>query len=458
MKNYSSLVRHAGNENLFRAIEMSVLSIFNGYPLHLHAEGLRGTGKTTIIRSARYILPPIRRIKGCRYNCDPAAPHCPEHAGRDLAELERLGVEFIPMPFLEVSHSAKIGTVVGSIDLARIVDPSSPSAALLPGTIPQAHRGIIFIDEINRLADTSPELADVFLEVMGTKPGRIQVEETGLPRVEMPVSVAVWAASNPDEEPGPLEDVRRQLADRFDLVVSMARPVSASAVRQILEASDTEAAGEGRSPGDYRELFGEASSRLGKARLPGALRDLLAAIYIDFNLESLRSVEALQLGAQMAAMLAGREEVTVQDLMAVAPMALHHRVDGPTLNKIMRTLGEHLNHESKGVAGVAAQPETSRETVAQPPGLPSQATAAEREGASPRPLEHLLSRVKDRLLGGARSTPDGCGSFPPAASTPAGTTGNNPLDFPGCAPPLAARPLVELPVQEMIRREEELGD
>jgi len=457
LKTYSSLVRHAGNENLFRAIEMSILSIFNGYPLHLHAEGLRGTGKTTVIRSARHILPRIRRIKGCRYNCDPVAPHCPEHAGLNLQELERLGVECVPMPFLEVSHSAKIGTVVGSIDLARIVDPSSPSAALLPGTIPQAHRGIIFIDEVNRLADTSPELADIFLEVMGTKPGRIQIEETGLPRVEMPVSVAVWAASNPDEEPGPLEDVRRQLADRFDLVVSMTRPVSANTVRQILDASDAAAGGEERPARDYQQLFGEASVRYGKARLPEALRDLLAAVYIDFNLESLRSVEALQLGAKMAALLANREEVTVHDLMAVAPMALHHRVDAATLNKIMRTLSEQLNQGAKGVAGVAAQPAGSRESTAQPPAPSLQPPAAEREGASPHPLEHLLSRVKDRILGGARSTPAGQGSSSPA-STPAGTPSNNPLDFPSCAPPLTARPLVELPVQEMIRREEELGD
>ena len=43
---------------------------------------------------------------------------------------------------------------------------------------------------------------------MGTRPGRVQIEETGLPPVELPVLVSVWAASNPDEEPGPLEEIR----------------------------------------------------------------------------------------------------------------------------------------------------------------------------------------------------------------------------------------------------------
>ncbi|MCL4424542.1 MAG: magnesium chelatase, partial [Firmicutes bacterium] len=50
MLSYQELVRHEGNDWLFRAIEMSVLATQNGFPLHLHAEGLRGTGKTTIIR------------------------------------------------------------------------------------------------------------------------------------------------------------------------------------------------------------------------------------------------------------------------------------------------------------------------------------------------------------------------------------------------------------------------
>ena len=61
---------------------------------------------------------------------------------------------------------------------------------------------------------------------MGTKPGRIQIEEAGLPIVEMPVKVSIWSASNPDEDPGPLEDIRRQLSDRFDFTVNVNRPTN----------------------------------------------------------------------------------------------------------------------------------------------------------------------------------------------------------------------------------------
>ncbi|EKP95870.1 hypothetical protein [Thermaerobacter subterraneus] len=234
MQDYASLIRHEGNRQLFEAVEMSIIAQLWGEPLHLHAEGVRGTGKTTILRAARRILPRIERIRGCPYNCDPQAPHCPLHAHWTPDRIAAHGTEWIPMPFREISPSAKVGTVTGSLDLGRLTDPARPEAALLPGTLAQAHRGIVLVDEINRLADVAPELADCLLDVMGTKPGRLQIEETGLPPVEIPVRVAVWAASNPDEEPGPLEEIRRQLSDRFDLVLDVRRPGEPWLVKRIL--------------------------------------------------------------------------------------------------------------------------------------------------------------------------------------------------------------------------------
>ena len=234
MKSYLQLTRHNGNIPLFLAVELSTISSLRGVPLHIHTEGLRGTGKTTIMRSVKQFLPLITRIKDCLYNCNPLQPHCPIHKDLTPEEIAALGTEQIQMPFLEISHSAKIGTVAGSIDLGKLTNASRPQAALLPGIIPQAHRGIIFVDEINRLADTSPEITDILLDVMGTKPGLVQIEETGLPVVDVPVLVSVWAASNPDEEPGPLAEIRRQLSDRFDMVVPMGRPSTTEAVIDIL--------------------------------------------------------------------------------------------------------------------------------------------------------------------------------------------------------------------------------
>ena len=374
------LVRHPGNEALFRAVQMSVVSTLMGVPFHLHAEGGRGTGKTTVIRSVRPHLPSIRRVKGCIYNCDPSAPHCPHHAAMSPERIGELGAEWVPMPFLEVSASAKLGTVVGSIDLEKITDPANPRAAFLPGTLPQAHRGIVFVDEINRLADVAPELADVLLDVMGTKPGRIQMEETGLPRVELPLRVSVWAASNPDEEPGPLEEVRRQLADRFDLLIKTRRPGGLQVVEEILRLSEeacspgypspaggTGAGGalaeewpeglgrEGLSVarawgagGEWLEgsavaddwRFWNPGAALAQVAVPPDVRLLMARLYVEFGVESLRGIEALQWGARLAAAIDGLKEVKLEQVRSCLPLALGHRVEPQVVSKMQAFLDE----------------------------------------------------------------------------------------------------------------------
>ncbi|MEG6585591.1 magnesium chelatase [Dendrosporobacter sp. 1207_IL3150] len=336
MKSYYQLVRHDGNQELFRTVEMSIIALASGHPFHIHAEGLRGTGKTTIMRAVKEILPPIVRIKNCIYNCHPANPHCPEHRELLPDKIAAIGTEIVPCPFMEISHSAKIGTVVGSIDLGKLTDRVQPTAALLPGTIPQAHRGIIFVDEINRLADTSPELADVLLDVMGTKPGRIQVEETGIPKVELPINVAVWAASNPDEDPGPLVQVRKQLSDRFDLGVSMGRPSAYSDIMAILERRSKQI----HIANKHIEIPGSINTVSMDERIKGAL----ASIYVDYGIESLRAIEGMETASGLVALMEGRKLAQMSDLIKVVPLVLGHRTDKANIANILRYL-ESLNFQ-----------------------------------------------------------------------------------------------------------------
>lgn len=392
MESVLGLVRHPGNDALFRAIEMSLLATLAGQPLHIHAEGLRGTGKTTIMRAVRRVLPRIRRIKGCLYNCDPAAPHCPVHRGLPAARAAELGEEWVPMPFLEISHSAKIGTVVGSIDLGRLVSPTEPEAALLPGTIPQAHRGILFVDEINRLAETSPELADVLLDVMGTKPGRVQIEETGLPGVELPVQVSVWSASNPDEDPGPLEEIRRQLSDRFDFAIYTERPGEAEVVEQILDLAERAGARPAAVAETQAELWrtrlGLRAMDLRKVEMPAPLRQQVAGLYSKFDLESLRAVQAIQAGIRLSACLENRSEALAEDLHRVMPMALRHRVDPETIRRVAAHLTGGERVEAPPASARTRFPGLSFGGVvveAAPPQAPTPAPSPGPAGAAPAP-------------------------------------------------------------------------
>lgn len=341
---FYELERYEGNEALFDLVMMSVVSTYAGETLHLHAEGLRGTGKTTIMRAAQDILPDITRIKGCMYNCDPEAPHCPVHRKMSDEEILALGTEQIPMPFLEISHSAKIGTIAGSIDISRLTDTSNPEAALLPGIIPQAHRGIIFIDEINRLADTAPELTDILLDVMGNKPGHLQIEESGLPVVNLTVNVSIWAASNPDEDPGPLEEIRRQLSDRFDMVCYMGRPNSVDILSKILKDnaySNKIVRSRQRNKIDFaqhdsmKKKIEEWAATYQKADLPDFLRNYIARLYIKHNIESMRAIEAMQQGALLYMVIKNRDHAMITDLNHVMPQVLKHRVDGETLVRVI---------------------------------------------------------------------------------------------------------------------------
>ncbi len=346
MLSYAKLERYEGNEALFEMVNMSIVSTYAGEPLHIHAEGLRGTGKTTIMRKAQDILPTIKRIKGCIYNCDPADPHCPHHQGLSAEEINKLGIEEIPMPFLEISHSAKVGTVAGSIDLEKLTDGSNPEARLLPGLIPQAHRGILFIDEINRLADTAPEITDILLDLMGSKPGHLQIEEAGLPVVHIKVNVSVWAASNPDEDPGALEEVRRQLSDRFDMVCYMGRPTSLDVLSKMLkenyhntksqdDCSWDEAEDIDKKHGEVKKDILRWAENYKHADIPDFIRNYIARLYVKHNLESIRAIEAMQQGAVLNSVIKDRNQVTIGDVNHMLPVILKHRLDLETLRKVL---------------------------------------------------------------------------------------------------------------------------
>jgi magnesium chelatase subunit I len=470
LKRYRDLVVHEGNQSLVDALEMSVLSLIAGRPIHVHVEGLRGTGKTTVVRAMKSILPSIERIAGCAYNCEPTNPHCPIHRNMESGDLSVLGTEYVSIPFLEISHAAKLGTVVGSIDLARVVDPNQPEVALLPGAIPRAYRGIIFVDEINRLADTSPELTDVLLDVMGTKPGRLQVEETGLPTFTLPVMCCVWAASNPDEEPGALEDIRRQLSDRFDFVVNMGRPQNHDAVKRILSGYTKEEESIWLQHGGSVPQKADVLQRIS---LPDDLSSLLAELYVGFGIESLRAVEAISLGARARAAMNLRTKVLLDDIRGVLAITLRHRVDGATLMNISKFLDEYESRRGRN-RDQDRTPDGSGDNVHD--GQTCEQDSRDLAGSGDTPMKP--ESLWDRLMKGmglirpdlSRRHPGMQGTgFSPGTGASRGQAGHgrryaagggtsiaDPRDVDVCAPPGKAKSLFHLAGGDILFTEEDL--
>lgn len=442
MKKYSQIVRHSGNTPLFNILDVSVTGTLTGIPIHVHAEGLRGTGKTTIIRAYKEVLPKIKRIHGCLYNCDPLKPHCPEHRNLTYEEIKEIGIETINMPFLEISPSAKKGTVVGSVDLKKLSAKECPEAALLLGTIPKAHRGIVFIDEINRIADTSPEIVDLLLDVMGTKPGRIQIEEAGLPVAEIPVQVTVWTASNPDEDPGPLEDIRRQLSDRFDFTVNVERPTDAWVINKIFNNKI--------SSDDYTvttqktQEFIEAEKVMGRFEPSPEIKEIFASMYVDYNIESLRSIEACLLGIKIRSALL-KQSPSVDDIIFITRYALHHRVEVKDLNSILKNLEQRKNTMEKAPATAKLPAQHENKTPISPKGPEVNKDKNQKsKNLNLGVLKNAFSRFADNFKPAKGKKSNG------NASKPA------PKDIDMKAPPHKALSIGELEAAEYVKTEEEL--
>src|ERR1700712_3853641 len=117
--------------------------------------GEKGTAKSTAVRGLAALLPDIEVVRGCRFGCAPAAPqpNCPDGPPSDPQAVT------VPARLVELPVGASEDRVVGSLDLERAL--AHGVRAFEPGLLASAHRGILYVDEVNLLAD---HLVDVLLD------------------------------------------------------------------------------------------------------------------------------------------------------------------------------------------------------------------------------------------------------------------------------------------------------
>ena len=173
--------------------------------------GDRGTGKSTAVRALAALLPKMRVVVGCRYQCDPGAngsgcAECQERArtGPHKSKLASVPVVDLPLGVTE-------DRVVGALDLERAL--SQGVKAFEPGLLARAHRGFLYIDEVNLLED---HIVDLLLDVAAS--GENVVEREGL-SVRHPARFVLIGTGNPEEG-----ELRPQLLDRFGLSVEVRTP------------------------------------------------------------------------------------------------------------------------------------------------------------------------------------------------------------------------------------------
>ncbi|CAE7857045.1 chlD [Symbiodinium microadriaticum] len=167
--------------------------------------GGHGTGKTTLARSLRGVLPKIEVVTNSICNCDPSKPSEWDRLTRERLERDDKGdvaTKVIDCPFIELPLGCTEDRLVGSLDVQASMEAGRP--IFEPGLLAKAHRGVLYIDDVNLLQD---DLVSLLLTAVESGVNRVEREGLSVAHPCRPLVVATW---NPEE--GPL---RPHLLDRL---------------------------------------------------------------------------------------------------------------------------------------------------------------------------------------------------------------------------------------------------
>ncbi|MEV4095479.1 putative cobaltochelatase [Streptosporangium saharense] len=301
-----------GSEDLKLALILNAVSPGVGGVL---VRGEKGTAKSTIVRALAALLPPVEVVRGCRFSCDPAAPDpdCPDGPHEAAPGTVR------PARLVELPVGASEDRLAGSLDLERAL--TEGVKAFEPGLLADAHRGVLYVDEVNLLHD---HLVDLLLDAAAL--GTCYVEREGV-SVRHAARFLLVGTMNPEEG-----ELRPQLLDRFGLTVEVraSREVSqrAEVVRRRLAFEADPAAFTASWREQERELaarIAEARARVAEVTLPDSALHGIATVCAAFEVDGLRADLVTARAAIAHAAWRGGTTVTAEDVREAARLALPHR-------------------------------------------------------------------------------------------------------------------------------------
>ena len=292
--------------------------------------GHRGTAKSTAVRSLAALLPPLQRVVGCPYNCDPAAPAatCPHCSNQPAVLREQTSG---PVPVVDLPLGATEDRVIGSLDVERMLTHGVQSFA--PGLLARANRGILYIDEVNLLED---HLVDLLLDVAAS--GVNVVEREGI-SVRHPARFVLVGSGNPEEG-----DLRPQLLDRFGLharirtIEDIDERVEIVRRRRAYDLNPAAFAEQWRtSQEELRTRLISAQARLSRVELGDEAIYAAARLCVALEVDGHRGELTLCRAAVALAALEGRDTATPADVARVATLSLQHRLRKNPLDPISDT-------------------------------------------------------------------------------------------------------------------------
>ncbi|MFI1764762.1 putative cobaltochelatase [Streptomyces sp. NPDC020800] len=301
-----------GQDDLRLALLLNAVSPAVGGVL---VRGEKGTAKSTAVRALSALLPQVSVVPGCRFSCDPAAPDpsCPDGPHEAGAGASR------PARMVELPVGASEDRLVGALDIERAL--AEGVKAFEPGLLADAHRGILYVDEVNLLHD---HLVDLLLDAAAM--GASYVEREGV-SVRHAARFLLVGTMNPEEG-----ELRPQLLDRFGLTVEVAASREpdqrVEVVRRRLAYDDDPAGFAARWADEEAAVRGRivaARELLPQVRLgDGALRQI-AATCAAFEVDGMRADIVMARTATALAAWAGRTDVLAEDVRQAALLALPHR-------------------------------------------------------------------------------------------------------------------------------------
>ncbi|GAA1774561.1 putative cobaltochelatase [Nocardioides hankookensis] len=339
--------------------------------------GEKGTAKSTIVRALAAVLPPIDVVAGDRFSSDPRdpAPLSPDGPFGADAATETRAVRLVELPV-----GATEDRVLGSLHLERAL--SEGKAEYEPGLLARAHRGILYVDEVNLLHD---HLVDLLLDAAAM--GRSTVERDGV-SVEHAARFVLVGTMNPEEG-----ELRPQLLDRFGLTVEVAAPRDPAQRVEVVRrrmAYDADPDGFAASyAADERALTARieaAQARVAEVELSEEMLLRIAELCAACEVDGMRADIVTARTAVAHAAWHGRTAVTTEDIRAAALLALPHRrrrnpFDAPGLDESL-------------LDDVLGEDEPEPDPDPEPPG-------------------------------GVQADSEGDGGFETGASAPSSTTGND---------------------------------
>jgi len=282
--------------------------------------GEKGTAKSTAVRALAGLLPEMEVVEGCVFGCNPnnkneMCEDCLEKLsyGELITAVQKMRVVDLPVSTTE-------DRAVGTLDIEHAIKKGEKRFE--PGVLATAHRGILYVDEVNLLDD---HIVDVLLDsaAMGVN----TVEREGV-SYSHPASFILVGTMNPEEG-----ELRPQLLDRFGLCVDIEGIHEAPARVDVIKRRQ----GYENDPEIFASEWQESEIKLcdrivnakdlhPQVQISDDMLELIAQICIDMHVDGHRADITMMKTATTIAAYHDRTAVTEEDVKEAAELVLSHRM------------------------------------------------------------------------------------------------------------------------------------